>query len=96
MENNDIEEEIDSKFKIIEKIGHGGTANVFLVREINSSEIYAAKVLLENDSVYYEKEINILNSLKESNNPYIANIIASGEGPIIRKNRPKDIKNILC
>ena len=92
MENNEFEESIDSKFKIIEKIGHGGTANVFLVKEINTSNIYAAKVLLENDSVFYEKEINILNSLKESNNPYIANIIASGEGSIIRKNRPKNIK----
>ena len=34
MENNEFEESIDSKFKIIEKIGHGGTANVFLVKEI--------------------------------------------------------------
>ena len=89
MENDSQEEMIDSKFKIIEKIGTGGTANVFLVKGIDTTNIYAAKVLFDKNSKFYDKEIEILNFLKSSHNPNIANIIANGEGPIIRKDRPK-------
>ena len=87
-ECEDCEESIDTRFKIIEKIGTGGTANVFKVKDLKSNNIYAAKVLFQNDCSFYDKEINILNYLKESNNPNIANIIANGEGPVLRKNRP--------
>ena len=65
----EIEESIDTRFKIIEKIGTGGTANVFKVNDLNTNNIYAAKVLFQNDCTFYDKEINILNYLKESNNP---------------------------
>ena len=55
---------------------------------VNTNNIYAAKVLFRNDCTFYDKEINILNSLKENNNQNIANIIANGEGLVIRKNKP--------
>ena len=53
---------------------------------------YVAKVSKQdNDSM--NNEINILKELKEYNNPYITNLIDSGEGEIIRINRePKKRK----
>ena len=44
MEDSDIEEKIDSKYKIIEKIGSGGQANIISVVKIGTNEIYSAKV----------------------------------------------------
>ena len=37
MEDSDIEEKIDSKYKIIEKIGSGGQANIFRVVKIGTN-----------------------------------------------------------
>ena len=91
MENSEKEEQIDSKYLIKEKIGSGGQANVFLVTEKGNNKNYVAKVSKENDSM--NNEINILKNLKEYNNPYIINLIDSGEGEIIRINRePKTRK----
>ena len=45
----------------------------------NEEKFYAAKVLKESSNLF-EKEINILNTLKSSNNQNIVNIISSGEG----------------
>ena len=50
----------------------------------NEETFYAAKVL-EKSSKLFEKEINILNTLKSANNQNIVNIISSGEG--ISKNQ---------
>ena len=88
MEN---QETIDSRYIILDKKGFGATANVFLVKETNSDTVYAAKVLKEHSDLF-EKEIKILEHLKTEgqNNPYIVNIVNSGEGLIIRKNhQPK-------
>jgi len=81
------EETIDNKYIIKEKKGEGATAIVFLVEEPNTNEIYASKVL-KKPSDLFNKEIEILNVLKNDNNPYITNIIDSGTGPIIRANKP--------
>ena len=81
------EETIDNKYIIKEKKGAGATAIVFLVEEPNTNEIYASKVL-KKPSDLFNKEIEILNVLKNDNNPYITNIIDSGTGPIIRANKP--------
>jgi len=81
------EETIDNKYIIKEKKGKGATAYVFLVEEQNTQKIYASKVL-KKPSNLFNKEIEILNALKNINNPYIVNIIDSGTGPIIRANRP--------
>ena len=48
MSESNIQEKIDGKYKIIEKIGSGGQANIFLVIKIGTNEEYAAKVFKEN------------------------------------------------
>ena len=50
----------------------------------NEEKFYATKVLKESSNIF-EKEINILNTLKSANNQNIVNIISSGEG--ISKNQ---------
>ena len=87
MESSNDYETIDSKYVILDKKGHGATANVYLVRELNQQTVYAAKVLKKSSDLF-EKEINILNTLKKVNNPNIVNIISSGEGVINRRNHP--------
>ena len=94
MEDSNNQETIDNTYIILEKKGHGATSNVFLVKEINNETIYAAKVLKEHSNLF-EKEINILNTLRTLNNPNIVNIISSGEGLIIRKNHPKTTNQYL-
>ena len=70
MEDSDIEEKIDSKYKIIEKIGSGGQANIFSVVKIGTNEIYAAKVFkYKSDSI--DNEINMLQEIKQYQCPYI-------------------------
>ena len=88
MEKEINEETIDSKYIILDKKGKGGTANVFKVKDKENQTLYAAKVLKEpsNDLV---KEIEILKSIKQFNNPFIVNIVDSGEGLVIRKGHPE-------
>ena len=45
----------------------------------NEEKFYAKKVPKESSNLF-EKEINILNTLKSANNQNIVNIISSGEG----------------
>ena len=93
MDLNDFENKyidtIDSKYKIIEKIGKGYSSKVFKVKQqdINTEIFYAAKVfkVLKNNKTknnlsteeMFEAEKEILNKLKnvESPSPYIINII---------------------
>ena len=89
-----IEEQISSKYLIKEKLGRGLNANFFLVTEKEGNMIYVAKVFKEEDEddgeqkqSLYDKEIEILKILKPYNNPYIVNIIDSGESKIIRKKK---------
>ena len=89
MEEKIEQEEIDSKYTIIEKIGAGGQANAFLVEEKETKKEYVAKVLKREDSKTIKNEIDILKELKAYNNPNIIKIIDSGKGIIIRKNRKK-------
>ena len=88
------QESIDNKYVILEKKGFGATANVFLVKDPNTEKIYAAKVLKESSDLF-DKEIEILNSLKQINNPYIVNLIDSGTGQIIRANKPSQSRQYL-
>ena len=86
-----IEDTIDSKYIIKRKLGSGGTSSVFIVTEINNNTEYVAKVLQDKDDEeiikQYNNEIKYLTELKQKNIPNIINIIDSGEGPIIRKNK---------
>ena len=113
MDLNDFENKyidtIDSKYKIIEKIGRGYSSKVFKVKQqdINTQIFYAAKVfkVLENNYTknnistekMFEAEKEILNKLKnvESPSPYIINIIDSGSGKIIRTGRETTNNNYI-
>ena len=79
--------QIDLRYIIKEKIGSGGTANIFLVEEIETNREYVAKVLKNDNNNLYNNEVYILNILRPYNSPYIINIINSGEGNINRNNR---------
>ena len=93
MEENEQQENIDSKYLILEKIGSGGQANVFRVVKIGTNEEYAAKVFKDDsDSITITNEINMLQEVKQYQCPYIINIIASGEGNIVRKNRKTKVR----
>ena len=83
---------IDNKYIILEKIGHGGTANVYKVKEIKTNKIYAAKILKE-ESEYFDNEVKMLKLIKE--NSYMINLIDSGYGPIIKKEHPTENKQYL-
>ena len=96
----DIIGSINNKYIIIKKKDYGGTSVVFKVEEIikEFTKIYAAKVLKTNiktKNELYEKEIKILNKLKEKNNPYIVNLIDYGEGEIKRTNKVTSINKYL-
>ena len=80
-------EQIDSKYKILQKIGIGGQSNLFLVEEKETNLIYVAKVPKKENDSNFSSEIEVLYSLKKANSPYVIRIINSGEGDIIRKNR---------
>ena len=70
---------IGKKYIILEEIGNGGQANVFLVRDKQNEKLYAAKLYKENICLYYienEKEIlKYLKNLEKIKNSYIANYI---------------------
>ena len=77
MENINDQESIDSKYIILDKKGFGATADVYLVKEANHDDVYAAKVLKKHSDLF-DKEIKILNILKKANIQYISSIINSG------------------
>ena len=87
-------ETIGNKYIILEEKGQGLTSNVFLVKDLLTEKIYAAKVL-KKPLIYFDKEIEILNSLKKINNPYIVNLIESGTMEIIKDNKSLQKKQYL-
>ena len=78
--SNENQKILDNKYIILEKKGHGATANVYKIQDKNSNKIYAAKIL-NNHSDYFEKEIQMLKLLKS---PYIVNLIDFGNGKILK------------
>ena len=40
---------LDEKYKILSKLGSGGTSNVFLCESLSDKKIYAAKILKKNN-----------------------------------------------
>ena len=86
---------IDNKYSILEKIGYGASSIVFLVKELATERKYVAKILKE-PSPYFNNEIEILNSLKKVNNPFIINLVNNGVGSIVfRKNTLEDKQYII-
>ena len=101
---NENDNLLDKKYIILKKKGGGGSAKVFVVKEIDKENIYAAKVLKDFNS--YEKNRNVekmFNNEKDIllylhdniKNSYIINYINSGEGEIIRTNKPTSINKYL-
>ena len=90
----EAKETIDNKYIILEEKGEGASSKVFLVKDSNSEEKYAAKVLKETSNLF-DREIEILNSLKPINNPYIINLIKYNNGLIVRKDKPIEKKQYL-
>ena len=83
----DICENINKKYEIIEKKGSGATSVVFLVKDSTTKKLYAAKVL-KKQSICFNDEIEILNALKNTENEenqYILNLENNGTGDVVRK-----------
>ena len=88
------QQSINDKYTILERKGHGASADVYLVKDPNTNKIYAAKVLKESNDLF-DKEVEILKALKPTNIPYMINLIDSGNGPIVRTNKPTETKQYL-
>ena len=86
----DICENIDKKYEIIDKKGSGATSVVFLVKDSTTKKLYAAKVL-KKQNICFNYEIEILNDLKNTEkeenqgNQYILNLVNNGTGDVARK-----------
>ena len=78
---------IDNRYSIISKIGSGGFGVVYTVKdEQENGGPYAAKIFKILKGV--DREIEILNILKDLHNPFIINIIDySDKGTIIRNGK---------
>ena len=108
-ENEECKGLIDNKYILLKKEGAGLTSIAFKVKHLNDSNNLEAKVekILNEDklkkmnislSKLFGHEINILNIIKNYNSPYIqyiVNIIESGKGEIIRKNKPTSTHNYI-
>ena len=69
-----------NKYTIKEKIGSGGTALAFIITEKETKIDYIAKFLSPNKNIFFEREVNILETLKTQNNPNIISFVESGKG----------------
>lgn len=74
---------IGQKFVIQKKIDNGGTSTIYLVKSIKTEKIYAAKIYFRPNKYYYN-EVEMLKRLSLLNNPYLINLIAYGEEPIMK------------
>ena len=70
MEISTIEEQINSKYLIKELLNSGFQAFAFLVQEKETNKEYVSKVFKEKQKIFCDQEVNILNILKEENNPW--------------------------
>ena len=75
--NMEYKEIINNKYLTINNKGEGATSKVFEVKDIKTEKVYAAKVFKKSCDYYFLKEIEILNTIKKVNNPYIINMIES-------------------
>jgi len=82
----DVWENIDKKYDIIERKGYGASSVVYLVKDSTTKKIYAAKILKKQDKMF-DDEIEILNTLKKEHNPYILNLISKGTGNVTLKDK---------
>ena len=77
---------IDNKYIIISKIGGGGFSLVFHVKDDETKEEYAAKVITKNSSIG-NKEVEFSKLVNTFQNPYIIKFITNGCGTIQYKDK---------
>ncbi len=82
---------LDDKYKILTKLGSGGTSSVYLCESLSNKNIYAAKIL-KKKSLDINAEINSLSMINHLN---IVNLIDSGEGYIIENEKKKFVKYLI-
>ena len=85
---------IDKKYSIIIKIGSGGYGKVYLAKDITTQQLYAIKVL-DDPTPDFEKEVSILEKVSSLKNPYVINLISSGENQIKKNSTEKSQYLIL-
>ena len=75
---------LDKKYSIIKRLGCGGEGVVYLVKEIDSNNEYAAKMIEKKKNV--EKEIRLNKKISSVNPPipYVIRFITEGKGDFIR------------
>ena len=89
-----IVERINDKYAILEKNGSGASAKVYFVKDPETEKTYAAKVMRKPTELF-DKEIEILNSLKVTNNPLMINLVDNGTGNIVLKDKPPERKQYM-
>ena len=89
-QNSNIEDNIEKKYKILDKLGTGGYCVVYLVKDYKTNIEFAAKVFDKNTEDDREKKINELVSSINSDN--ILKFVTSGVGTIVRKGKVLDNK----
>ena len=82
---------IDNRYAIKERLGYGGFASVYLAEDGINKKFYAIKVL-NKKTPSFENEISIQKKLSTINNPYIVNLIDSGESFIKIDSTPAENK----
>jgi serine/threonine protein kinase len=93
----DVCENIDKKYDIIEKKGSGATSIVYLVKDSTTKKIYAAKIL-KKQNICFNYEIEMLNALKNAEkeeNQYILNLVNNGTGDVVKKDKVLKDKQYL-
>ena len=76
------EDYIDNKYIKIETLGEGGFGKVYLVKEKDTNEEFAVKVLLK-ENKHFKIKINLINIISSLKSRYIINMINYGNGPIL-------------
>src|SRR6266705_1730138 len=76
---------IGDHYKIIGKLGSGGFAIVYLVRDNRTGSLYAMKMLksdfLQDSTISarFQREAQILRRIQDFNDPHVVHMIESGE-----------------
>ena len=76
------EDYIDNRYIIKKTLGEGGFGKVYLVKEKDTNEEFALKVLLK-ENKYFKIKINLINIISSLKSRYIINMINYGNGPIL-------------
>lgn len=73
-----VREIIGKEYLIIEKIEEGATAQVYLLENITTKKLYAAKIY-KNENKYFLNEVEILSQLSSYDTPGINSLVSFGE-----------------